>query len=289
MTTAILCSALLARAGLRARRQRVPDAGVTGKAGGYQMPTDPASRLLIAIRAHGNAAEYVPVLIVLFLLVGARSPAWVAIPLIVVATVARLLHAYGMLTTHEHGHAGPAAGGRGRVDLPDGRRPGRRRRPVLVMSGRARWPDRGCPAPQSGLPPLPGRPAAVGHLLLGPGRRGLLGRGADRPAGARLGGGPAVPAHPVLGPWLGAVVDRHDRRVLLLLAEAGLGVVALGYAVAAVDLDADPAGRGWAGRRSGASSTPSTLRPGDPWCRCWCPGKPARAQPPSPAPSCCSG
>jgi hypothetical protein len=34
---------------------------------------------------------------VLFLLVGARSPALVAIPLIVGATAARLLHAYGML------------------------------------------------------------------------------------------------------------------------------------------------------------------------------------------------
>ena len=38
----------------------------------------------------------------------------------------------------------------------------------------------------------------------------------------------------VLGPWLGTLVDRHDRRSLLMLAEAGLGVVALGYAVAAV-------------------------------------------------------
>ena len=35
---------------------------------------------------------------VLFLLVGARTPAVVAVPLIVGATAARLLHAYGMLT-----------------------------------------------------------------------------------------------------------------------------------------------------------------------------------------------
>ena len=98
MTIAILCSALLAALvfGLGANVTRMR--AVTGKAGGDQMPTDPASRLLIAIRAHGNAAEYVPVLIVLFLLVGARSPAWVAIPLIVAATAARLTHAYGMLT-----------------------------------------------------------------------------------------------------------------------------------------------------------------------------------------------
>jgi uncharacterized membrane protein YecN with MAPEG domain len=99
MTTAIICTAILAAMlfllGLNVSRMR----GVTGKAGGSQMPTDPASRLLIAIRAHGNAAEYVPTLIVLFLLVGARSPAGVAIPLIAGATAARLLHAYAILTT----------------------------------------------------------------------------------------------------------------------------------------------------------------------------------------------
>jgi MFS family permease len=36
----------------------------------------------------------------------------------------------------------------------------------------------------------------------------------------------------VLGPWFGAVADRHDRRRLLILAESGLGLVALAYAVA---------------------------------------------------------
>ena len=66
---------------------------------GNQLPSDPSDKLLIAIRAHGNAAEYVPILVVLFLLVGARSPGWLAIPLIIAATLARLLHAYGMLTS----------------------------------------------------------------------------------------------------------------------------------------------------------------------------------------------
>jgi MFS family permease len=37
----------------------------------------------------------------------------------------------------------------------------------------------------------------------------------------------------VLGPWFGAVTDRHDRKRILMLAEAGLGLVAAGYAVAA--------------------------------------------------------
>jgi MFS family permease len=36
----------------------------------------------------------------------------------------------------------------------------------------------------------------------------------------------------VLGPWFGAVADRHDRRRLLMLAESGLGLVAVGYALA---------------------------------------------------------
>ena len=81
-----------------ARAQRLADARRDREGGGSQFPNDPASRLLIAIRAHGNAAEYIPVLIVLFLLVGARSPAAVAIPLIVGATAARVVHAYGLLT-----------------------------------------------------------------------------------------------------------------------------------------------------------------------------------------------
>jgi uncharacterized membrane protein YecN with MAPEG domain len=98
MTTAILCTAILAAMvfvlGFNVSRMR----GVTAKVGGSQMPTDPASPLLIAQRAHGNAIEYVPLLVVLFLLVGARSPALVAIPLIVGATLSRLAHAYGMVT-----------------------------------------------------------------------------------------------------------------------------------------------------------------------------------------------
>jgi uncharacterized membrane protein YecN with MAPEG domain len=98
MTTAIICTAVLTSLlfllGFNVSRQR----GATAKSGGSQMPTDPASPLLIAIRAHGNSAEYIPALIVLFLLVGARTPAWVAIPLIVGATATRLVHAHGMLT-----------------------------------------------------------------------------------------------------------------------------------------------------------------------------------------------
>ncbi|MBM7784079.1 MAPEG family protein [Tenggerimyces flavus] len=98
MTIALICTAILAALvfvlGFNVSRMR----GVTAKTGGSQMPTDPASPLLIAQRAHGNAVEYIPILMVLFLLVGARSPIVVAIPLIAGATLARLLHAYGMIT-----------------------------------------------------------------------------------------------------------------------------------------------------------------------------------------------
>jgi uncharacterized membrane protein YecN with MAPEG domain len=98
MTTAVVCTAVLAAMvfllGFNVSRMR----GVQAKAGGPQMPTDPTDRLLIAIRAHGNATEYVPTLIVLFLLVAARTPGWVAVPLVVGATVARLLHAFAMLS-----------------------------------------------------------------------------------------------------------------------------------------------------------------------------------------------
>jgi uncharacterized protein len=99
MTTAIICTAILAAMLLALGFNVSHVRGMTGKSGGSQFPDDPASGLLKAIRAHGNAAEYVPTLIVLFLLVGARSPAAVAVPLIAGATAARLVHAYGLLTS----------------------------------------------------------------------------------------------------------------------------------------------------------------------------------------------
>lgn len=38
----------------------------------------------------------------------------------------------------------------------------------------------------------------------------------------------------VLGPWFGVLADRHDRRWLLIFAEGGLGLVAVGYATASL-------------------------------------------------------
>ena len=73
---------------------------------GPQMPKDPTDRLLIAIRAHGNAAEYIPTLIGLLLVASTLTDGWWLDTLAVVALVARALHAAGMLTSKslaEHG------------------------------------------------------------------------------------------------------------------------------------------------------------------------------------------
>ena len=62
---------------------------------GNQMPTDPADRMFIAQRAHGNAAEYVPTLIVLILVCASLSDGWWVQALAVAAVVSRSLHALG--------------------------------------------------------------------------------------------------------------------------------------------------------------------------------------------------
>lgn len=65
---------------------------------GNQMPSDPADRLLIAIRAHGNAAEYVPMLCILILACAALTSGWWLNTLMVGAVVFRVMHAADMLT-----------------------------------------------------------------------------------------------------------------------------------------------------------------------------------------------
>lgn len=71
----------------------------------------------------------------------------------------------------------------------------------------------------------------------------------------------------VLGPWSGTLADRYDRKRILMLAEAGLGTIAAGYALTAatgqltlqlICLLATM----W------ESSTPSTHRPAGRWYRC---------------------
>ena len=99
MTTALVCTAILGALifllGANVTRLRA----VRGKSGEPQGSTDPADRLFLAVRAHGNASEYVPTLVALFVLAAWQSPgAWSA-TLIVAATASRLVHAYGMLSS----------------------------------------------------------------------------------------------------------------------------------------------------------------------------------------------
>lgn len=70
---------------------------VRGAHGGNQAPTEPDDALLVAIRAHGNAIEYIPTLSVLLILAAALTDGtWVDI-LAGAALLSRLLHAVGLL------------------------------------------------------------------------------------------------------------------------------------------------------------------------------------------------
>ena len=77
------------------------------RGGGNQAPTDPSDPLLIAIRAHGNAAEYIPTMIVLLLVCSALSDSWLIGALAIAALVVRSLHAVSMLTAKSLAAHGP--------------------------------------------------------------------------------------------------------------------------------------------------------------------------------------
>jgi uncharacterized membrane protein YecN with MAPEG domain len=74
---------------------------------GNQMPTDPADRMFIAQRAHGNATEYVPTLIGLLIVCSTLTDGWWLDTLAVVAVAARYLHAFGVLTGKTMATHGP--------------------------------------------------------------------------------------------------------------------------------------------------------------------------------------
>jgi uncharacterized membrane protein YecN with MAPEG domain len=74
---------------------------------GNQMPTDPADRMFIAQRAHGNAAEYVPTLAVLIVVCAALTDGWWLDVLAIAALASRILHALGMLTSRTLAAHGP--------------------------------------------------------------------------------------------------------------------------------------------------------------------------------------
>lgn len=97
MITATVCIALLAALpfllGFNVSRIR----GNRGDAG-EQFPTAPDDALFVAIRAHGNATEYVPTLAVLILLIGTQDPALWMLVVAGIAVASRYLHAIGVLS-----------------------------------------------------------------------------------------------------------------------------------------------------------------------------------------------
>lgn len=106
-TIVVVCIALLGillfLLGANVTRHRA----MVGAKGGNQMPTDPADRLFIAIRAHGNAAEYVPTLVVLLLVCALLTDGWWLETLAITAVVVRVLHAVGMLRSSTMASHGP--------------------------------------------------------------------------------------------------------------------------------------------------------------------------------------
>lgn len=84
---------LLVLLGFNVSMQRL---SASGKQAGAE--ADPASTLRKAIRAHGNCAEYAPMLALLSLALGQRDPAfWVEMTMYA-GVGARILHAIGALT-----------------------------------------------------------------------------------------------------------------------------------------------------------------------------------------------
>ena len=71
------------------------------------MPSDPADRMFIAQRAHGNATEYVPTLAVLIVVCATLTAGWWLDALAIAAVAARALHAVGMLTSKTLASHGP--------------------------------------------------------------------------------------------------------------------------------------------------------------------------------------
>ena len=97
-TIQIVCIALMGLMlfllGANVTRHRVIR-GATGD----QAPSDPADRMFIAQRAHGNASEYVPTLAVLIVVCATLTDGWWLDVLAIAAVSFRSMHALGMLTS----------------------------------------------------------------------------------------------------------------------------------------------------------------------------------------------
>lgn len=98
--TALICTALLGLLlfglGMFVSLQRFRSRCLTGA------PKEADSPLGRAIRAHGNTAEYVPVLCVLILYLGAHDPSGWVVWMIAAVTACRFLIVIGLLTMPMH-------------------------------------------------------------------------------------------------------------------------------------------------------------------------------------------
>ncbi len=94
MTTAIVCAALLGFL-LFGLGINVSAARGAGKAGAY--PSDPADPFFRRMRAHGNTAEYAPMMAVLILVCGARNPSTWVLVVMWLAVASRYSFAAGIL------------------------------------------------------------------------------------------------------------------------------------------------------------------------------------------------
>ena len=94
MTVAIVCTALLGLL-VFALGMNVSMARGAGKAGDY--PTNPADSFFKRMRAHGNTAEYAPMLAILILIAGERNPSMWVLWVMGIAVACRYLIAAGIL------------------------------------------------------------------------------------------------------------------------------------------------------------------------------------------------
>ena len=97
MATAVVCTGLLGVLLFALGFYVSATRGRTKKVGSF--PDDPSHPLFKAIRAHGNTAEYAPMLAILMLYLGVHAPApWITWTMIVV-TACRYLIVVGILAS----------------------------------------------------------------------------------------------------------------------------------------------------------------------------------------------
>ncbi|MCH2173844.1 MAPEG family protein [Myxococcota bacterium] len=95
MTTAVACVALLGLLVIGLGFNVSIARGKAQNTGGQ--PNRPDDPLFKAVRAHGNAVEYAPMLAILMFVLGSQGPAGWLLWVMVAATLSRYLHAVGML------------------------------------------------------------------------------------------------------------------------------------------------------------------------------------------------